>query len=472
MGRTDSRDCGREIKMTTSVCPVCLERLPAAIVTYGEEVYMEKCCPKHGPFKTLIWKGAPDYESWQSPKLPSSPINPLSPEKQGCPYDCGLCPQHRQHSCCVLLEVTNRCNLKCPVCFARSGEEAAQRESSLAEIGRWYDTMMSCGGPFNIQLSGGEPTVREDLEAIIRLGKDKGFTFFQLNTNGLRLAEEPDYAERLKAAGLSCVFLQFDGLKESSYERLRGKALLEIKKLAISNCRAAGLGVVLVPVIARGINEDEVGAILQFAWEQMPAVRGVHFQPLSFFGRYDAGQETDRYTLPQLLQAIEQQTDGRMRMKDFKPAGTENAYCSFSGNFVRMEDGMVRPWQESAGCGCGAPADTIPEAAQAAKQAQNFVAKRWAADSGCCEEDSGCGEEISACCGDTSSLDRFLVRLRRHSLAVSAMVFMDAWNLDLERLRDCYIHVVDEQEDIRLIPFCAYNLTGVTGKSLYREAAE
>lgn len=462
MGTADNKTHRREINQTVSVCPVCLKRLPATIAACGDEVYMEKSCREHGWFRTLIWKGTPKYEDWQSPKLPSPPINPLVQEKQGCPYDCGLCPQHRQHSCCVLLEVTNRCNLQCPVCFARAGEENSIREPSLAEIEKWYDTMLACGGPFNIQLSGGEPSVRDDLEDIIRLGRAKGFTFFQLNTNGLRLAAERDYAKRLKEAGLSCVFLQFDGMKESTYEQLRGKMLLNEKQQAISNCQAAGLGVVLVPVIAKGVNEDEVGSILQFAWKQLPAVRGVHFQPLSFFGRYEAGQEAERYTLPQLLQAIEEQTGGRMKTADFKPAGAENAYCSFSGNFVRLEDGTIRPWQESAGCGCGAPTEEIPQAAKAAKRAQDFVAKRWAAG-------VECDEETAACCGDTSSLDRFLERLDQHSLAVSAMVFMDAWNLDLERLKDCYIHVVEGQKDIRLIPFCAYNLTSITGESLYRE---
>lgn len=378
------------------------------------------------------------------------------------------------------------------------------KEPSLEEIGEWYDSMMACGGPFNIQLSGGEPSVRDDLEDIIRLGKEKGFTFFQLNTNGIRLAKEADYAARLKAAGLNCVFLQFDGMRENAYEILRGRKMLDIKKQAIENCKKANLGVVLVPVIAKGVNEDQVGEILEFALKQMPAVRGVHFQPLSFFGRYEPGKEKDRFTLPQLLQAIEAQTGGKMKIGDFTPAGAENAYCSFSGNFMKTEDGQLRPWNQSAGCGCGAPVEEIPDAGEAAKKAQQFVARRWAAseeESCCCcaepepEEESCCccgepepEEESCCCCGepepeeenccccgesgdsyDTSSLDAFLKRVDQYTLAVSSMAFMDAWNLDLERLRDCYIHVVARKNNIRLIPFCAYNLTAIDGTSLYRE---
>lgn len=469
MGESGSKAYTRKIKQTVSVCPVCLKRIPADIVACGDEVYMEKCCQEHGQFDTLIWKGKPDYESWQSPKLPSEPINALTEQREGCPYDCGLCPQHRQHSCCVLMEITNRCNLNCPVCFARAGEGEAVREPALKEIEVWYDTMLACGGPFNIQLSGGEPSMREDLPDIIRLGREKGFSFFQLNTNGLRLAREAAYALELKRAGLGCVFLQFDGLRRATYEKLRGRNLLELKKQAIQNCKQAGLGVVLVPVIAKGINDNEVGDILQFAWEQMPAVRGVHFQPMSFFGRYETGAEVQRFTLPELLQAIEQQTKGRMRMQDFKPAGAENAYCSFSGNFMKQEDGSVRPWQDTGGCGCGVPPDEIPEAAAAAKRAQAFVAKRWAA--------GGCEVETESCCGnqkgyDISSLDRFLERLDTYSLAVSAMAFMDVWNLDLDRLKDCYIHVVSQKEKVGLVPFCAYNLTAVDGTPLYRKMPE
>lgn len=502
MGTTAGTNVGRLIRQTESVCPVCLKKVNADIVAYGDEVYMQKTCQEHGFFKTLIWKGAPDYESWENQKMPSVQKNPAMQVEKGCPYDCGLCPEHRQHTCCVLLEVTNRCNLNCPVCFARAGEGDEVKEPSLEEIGEWYDSMMACGGPFNIQLSGGEPSVRDDLEDIIRLGKEKGFTFFQLNTNGIRLAKEADYAARLKAAGLNCVFLQFDGMRENAYEILRGRKMLDIKKQAIENCKKANLGVVLVPVIAKGVNEDQVGEILEFALKQMPAVRGVHFQPLSFFGRYEPGKEKDRFTLPQLLQAIEAQTGGKMKIGDFTPAGAENAYCSFSGNFMKTEDGHLRPWNQSAGCGCGAPVEEIPDAGESAKKAQQFVARRWAAseeesccccaepepeeESCCCcgepEEESCCccgepepEEESCCCCGesgdsyDTSSLDAFLKRVDQYTLAVSSMAFMDAWNLDLERLRDCYIHVVARKNNIRLIPFCAYNLTAIDGTSLYRE---
>ena len=171
---------------------------------------------------------------------------------KGCPYDCGICADHKQNTCCVLLEVTERCNLKCPICFASANEASFSLDPSLTEIGNWYDMLMDKGGPFNIQLSGGEPTMRDDLDQIIILGREKGFTFFQLNTNGIRIAQDETYLQSLVNAGLSTVFLQFDGFKDSTYEHLRGMSLLSIKKQAIENCKKENIGVVLVPTVKKG----------------------------------------------------------------------------------------------------------------------------------------------------------------------------------------------------------------------------
>ena len=460
-----SMEKGEMLGRTKSVCPVCLKKTEARKVRYGDKVYLEKECTDHGEFKTLIWKGAPAYEEWENKKIPSVPVNPARKVKDGCPYDCGLCPDHKQHTCCVLMEVTKRCDLGCPVCFASAGK--GKGDPAIAEINVWYDMMMAAGGPFNIQLSGGEPTMREDLDEIIRLGKEKGFTFFQLNTNGIRIGREPEYLKRLVAAGLNCVFLQFDGLTDEVYQKLRGKPLMEVKKQALASCRAAGVGVVLVPTLVPGVNTGQVGDILSFALEGMPGVRGVHFQPVSYFGRCEVEPPQERYTLPELLEDIQIQTEGRMKASDFTPGGAENAYCSFSGNFIQMEDGCLKAWNKQNSCGCGSEKQ-MPVAAEASKKARKFVARRWAAGAPVVKS-----MEKKSCC-DTSSLDQFLDRVETNSLAVSAMGFMDAWNLDLDRLRECYIHVIsqppagDNEEKSRLIPFCAYNLTSIDGTALYR----
>lgn len=450
---------------TESVCPVCLKKLEARKVRTGNQVFLEKSCPEHGDFRALIWNGAPAYETFDRERCFVSPVAPAVKADKGCPDDCGLCAQHRQRTCCVLLEVTNRCNLECPVCFASSRAETdaqmagSENEPDLENIRHRFEAMMSMGGPFNIQLSGGEPTMRNDLADIIRMGKEAGFPFFQLNTNGIRIGKDLAYLKELADAGLDCVFLQFDGLREETYRALRGRELLKEKMDALTACERARVGVVLVPVIVPGINDGEVGDILNFALEHMPAVRGVHFQPASQFGRYDPLLSKKHFTLPDLLRAIETQTGGKMKAEHFSPGNAENPYCSFSGNFILRKDGTLQPWRKEKTCGCGTK--------DASRKAREFVARQWAAPpEPCCCSDSPFHSR-SACC-DTSSLDDFLERLEHDTLAVSAMGFMDAWTLDLDRLKECYIHVVTGEEPVRLIPFCAYNLTAQDGTCKYR----
>jgi 7,8-dihydro-6-hydroxymethylpterin dimethyltransferase len=433
---------------TESVCPVCLSKIKAQKVQYGDDVYLNKTCKEHGPFSVPIWKGLPSYNSWEVKRRATSNIHSITERKRGCPYDCGICPDHRQHTCCVLLEITKNCNLKCPVCFAAAGG-TKEKDPSLEEIGQWYDMLKEAGESFNIQISGGEPSLRDDVPEIIQLGKEKGFPFFQLNTNGIRLANDMEYVKRLKDAGLDCVFLQFDSLKDEIFEKLRGKALFEIKKKAMENCAECGLGVVLVPTLVAGLNTNEIGDILNFAIERMPYTRGVHFQPVSYFGRYPEECRL-RFTLPELLRAIQDQTEGKMKVKDFKPGTAENPYCSFNGSFILNPDETLKALHKTQSCCCSYSNES--------EKARQYVAKKWR---GTLRK-----TKITPRNQIPETMDDFIERAGQYTLAVSAMVFQDAWNLDLDRLRDCYIHVVSP--DKRIIPFCAYNLTGTDGKALYR----
>ncbi len=442
---------------TESICPECLARIPAAYTLCGEEVYLEKTCPEHGDFSTVIWRGQPAFTGWVRPKTPAFPKNPFTQVNQGCPYDCGLCPDHRQQPCCVLFELTRRCDLYCPVCFAGS-LDTQSADPDLATIGQWYRQLLEAGGPFNIQLSGGEPCVRNDLPEIIALGKSSGFSFFQLNTNGLRIATDEHYLEELKNAGLSTVYLQFDGVTDEVYETLRGRRLLEKKTAAIEQCARQGMGVMLVPTLVPGINTQQIGAIINFALQRAPTVRGVHFQPISFFGRYPfSPQNENRMTLPEVIREIEQQTDGRFSIENFRPPGGENALCSFHGNFVLMPDGQLKPLTrhnaEASSC-CQSE-----DGAQGSVRSREFVARAWSAP--ILNPDVPVLDD-----SNRDDLDIFLERLRTHTFCISGMAFQDAWTLDLERLRDCYINI--GSLDKRLIPFCAYNLTSRNGCSLYR----
>ena len=435
---------------TESVCPVCLRKLSAGKRTGADGyIYMDKQCPEHGKFSTLIWEdNLISYMRWN---LGSSTVEPPvngRDAKNGCPNDCGLCKAHLRKGCCMLLELTRRCNLECPVCYASAGK--CGDDPNIEDIERQYDFLMAHGGPFNIQLSGGEPTLREDLPEIIWLGRQKGFTFFQLNTNGIRLAAEPDYAKSLKAAGLNTVFLQFDGMSDAVYEALRGRPLLREKLAAIESCAAAGLGIVLVPVIAPGVNEEEAGGILRFAMTRMPYVRGVHFQPLSYFGRCALKRAERPVTIPRMLRLIEKQTEGMMKYADFCGGGAESPYCSFHASYMRRGDGSLRLLGRRGGSCCTTSDDS-----------RSSVAGRWS----WAEGDTEAAQKKSG--AETASLDEFLEYARRNTFAVSGMVFQDAYDLDLERLMRCHICEVDPRHG--MVPFCAYNLTDPEGLALYRE---
>jgi uncharacterized radical SAM superfamily Fe-S cluster-containing enzyme len=443
------------LSSTESVCPECLTRIPAWRVSRAQDIYLVKTCPQHGDFETVIWRGQPVFSTWARPKVPSYPAAPFTAVERGCPFDCGLCPEHRQQTCSALFEVTQRCDLRCPVCFACSGEHPAP-DPDLKTIEVWYRRLLDAGGPYNIQLSGGEPCLRDDLPDIIELGHSLGFQFFQVNTNGLRIAREPGYLKQLQDAGLSTVFMQFDGTRDEPHERLRGQRLLAQKQAAIERCIEQKIGVVLVPTLVPGINTDDIGGIVEFALRYAPYVRGVHFQPVSYFGRYpQPPRNADRITLPEIMRAIETQTGGLVEQASFKPSGCENAMCSFHSNLVLMPGGrlvpLTRHMPEKSCCCQPEPAD------EGAARARRFVARNWSAPARQAVSDPG---------PTLGEWDVLLARAQTHAFCISGMAFQDAWTLDLERLRECCIHTVSP--DGRIVPFCAYNLTDQRGRSLYR----
>ena len=440
----------RVFEKTKSICPVCLKPLDAYKIERDDGIYLDKRCKEHGLFRVLIWRGdKASYLAWDEPAPASRPTVCQTEVTEGCPYDCGLCSDHQQQICCVVLEITKRCNLSCPVCFASAGGDS--EDPALEEIGLWYDRLMAAGGPYNIQLSGGEPTMRDDLPEIIQLGREKGFSFFQLNSNGLRLADDPKLVRELADAGLNCVFLQFDGVTDEPYRILRGRPLLEKKLKAIQHLSDAGIGVVLVPTVAKGVNLDQLGQMIRFALDRMPYVRGVHFQPMSHFGRYGIAPQEDRITIPDMIKEIERQTEGALKASDFSGGGAENSYCSFHGNFMLLPDGSIKAAKMKQNCCCAS-----------SQQAREFVARRW---SGGREKTIRLIPQKGTVRG-LESLDAFLEQMESYTLAVSGMLFQDAWTLDLNRLKSCYI--MEVSPDGRMIPFCAYNLTSQSGETLYR----
>jgi 7,8-dihydro-6-hydroxymethylpterin dimethyltransferase len=312
---------------TKSLCPHCLRRIPARRIIHEGAVYLEKSCPEHGDLdRVLLWRNDPwPYDQWNRVHAPfgsddEQPYMSDDPGRKGCPYDCGICPDHQQHTCTAILEVTRRCNVGCPVCFAASGPEQ-DSDPDLGDIEQMLQTIRSAG-TCPIQISGGEPTLRDDLPAIVALARNAGCDHIQVNTNGIRLAQDADYGRLLRDAGVTDFFLQFDGVTDSVYARVRGAELLQLKLRAIERCSQLKIGVILVPTLVRNVNENQIGSIIQFAKDWIPVVKGVHFQPMTYLGRYPASpRNEDRILIPDILKAIETQTEGELLVENMVPSG-------------------------------------------------------------------------------------------------------------------------------------------------------
>ena len=442
---------------TESVCPVCLRKLPARRELRGDQAWLVKKCPEHGVFETLVWRGPPDIRTWSRPKTPYRGGPRQTEDERGCPWDCGLCARHKQRTCTALVEITSRCDLGCPVCFASSREGSAPADPDKEKLQDILERVWRRTGGCNLQFSGGEPTVRADLPELVEISRRVGFGFVQLNTNGIQLARDPGLAMRLAGAGLSSVFLQFDGLRASDHTALRGRDLREVKQHAIENAGRAGLGVVLVPTLKAGVNQDQLWEIVRFGVERSPVVRGVHFQPMAFLGRYpQAPDPRARVTLPQVMQGLQEQSRGKLKLADFSPPDCEHSLCSFSARYVVNPDSSLTRLGEPKNCCC-----TPQPAVRGALRSIAGTARQWA---GQVQPDIALPASPAR---EEDPFALFVHRVRSHSFSISGMAFQDAWSLDLERLQGCCIHVA--ASDGRLVPFCAYNLSASDGRAPHRQ---
>lgn len=296
---------------TISLCITCHRRLSAKIVFEQGKVYLIKTCKEHGFQKVLIATDVEYYKQIRNyNKASEYPRKPHTETIFGCPYDCGICPDHEQHSCLTLIEVTDRCNLTCPTCYASSSPTHG-RHRTLEEIERMLDAIVASEGePDVVQLSGGEPTIHPEFFEILDIAKTKPIKHLMVNTNGVRIANDPEFAARL--AGYMPdfeVYLQFDSFKPEALVRLRGKDLTDIRKKALERLNALNLSTTLVVTLQRGLNDDEIGAIVDYALRQ-PCVRGVTFQPTQFSGRLDGYDlATGKLTPTEVRQKILEQTD-------------------------------------------------------------------------------------------------------------------------------------------------------------------
>lgn len=291
---------------TTSLCETCLELVPAKVIVEDGCVFYLKRCREHGVQKTLIADDVAYYKSQKDWLKPGDrPLAPHTRTEHGCPYDCGLCPDHEQHSCLAIIEINQACNLTCPVCFADSSIKRSE-ERSLEEVEALIDKIVASEGePDLVQLSGGEPTLHSRFFEILAAAKRRPIRHLMINTNGLRIAREPGFAERLAGfmPGFE-VYLQFDSLRREALMNLRGADLSRVRIEALEALERAGVSTTLVVTVKKGVNDDEIADIVRFALK-WSCVRGVTFQPIQDAGRnegFDA--RTDRIVLTEVRRRI------------------------------------------------------------------------------------------------------------------------------------------------------------------------
>lgn len=421
-------DKGRVLDTTEGLCTVCLATLPANVVERGGGVFLEKTCPDHGPQNAYIWPNADHYRWIQSFRVPSRQPVLQTAVQAGCPRDCGLCGVHAKAPALAEIEVTRRCNLRCPVCFM-AAERAPADPSIEALAGAFMTIRQGSGVQTAVQLTGGEPTVRDDLPEILRLGRALGFRAMEINTNGVRLARDPDYARILSEAGATGIYLQFDGLTREVYPPIRGADLLDVKLLAIEHCRRAGIQVVLAMTVIAGLNERQLGDVLRFALDHSDVIAGIAFQPAFSSGRFDVATER-RLSMGDVVFLLAEQCGELLGPYDFWPLGNSHPLCSCSTYLVN-DHGRRVPFTRLL-----TPQGYVQAFDPASPQGSVFadLAARYRPD-------------------------------LEPGLSIVVMNYMDAWTADVKRLKECSMVVATE--DDRLIPFCAYHLSDGDGKRLY-----
>jgi hypothetical protein len=483
------------IKKTRSLCPICNTVLEADIIEDAGQVWLERTCPTHGTSRYLYWSDATMYRRFEHyDSLGNGIENPqIVALPDSCPTSCGLCSNHHSRTLLANIDLTNRCNLNCDFCFANARACGFVYEPAFDEIVTMMQ-MVRAQKPVPVpavQFSGGEPTLRDDLVKIIKTAKELGFPQVQLATNGILIAKEPALARQLKEAGLSTVYLHFDGVSEET------NPVLAMHKKAIGNLKKVNLGTVLVPTIIRGRNDHEVGDIIRFAAENISVIRGVNFQPVAFTG---AARQEDvrrsRITIPDLLAGIEKQTEGVIRKDDFYPIPcvipfsdlieaytgrpqvrfTSHQHCGAATYVFVQDDGAFIPVNRMVDVdsffeAIGQMAETLKKGGtinkytallEGIKNMHNSVRR---------------GEQ-----GNTTDFWKMIGKIligqsydalreyHQNALFIGTMHFMDRYNYDLGRVQRCCIHYATP--DGRLIPFCTYNSGPVFREQVWKKYAQ
>lgn len=484
-------------KKTRSICPECGKILQADIYAKDGKVWMDKTCPEHGKFSDVYWGDEEMYlraekfaydgvglHNAMDRTIGDDPDDTVHIVIDGERIDMLSC------SAIANLDLTNRCNMNCPICFANANDAGYVYEPTFEQV---HDMMVALRSekPIKctaIQFAGGEPTVYPQFIEAVADAKKLGFAQVQVATNGIKFARDYEFLKAAKEAGMNTIYLQFDGLTDEVYLRSRGRKMMAVKLGVLENCRKLktdGLkppSVVLVPVVGKGMNDDIIGDIVRFAFDNADVVRGVNFQPIAFTGRVTNEEvASGRFTLPDLVEAVETQT-GFATKEDWYPVPvvapiskfasiilgenkvtfTTHPHCGIATYLFQDDKGNVVPFPRfvdvprfSAGL------NEIADKAENSRFKKLYVAKLVKLLNSCTDESKmpeGLSKKVFVELIRDVMSDKSKDTLAAFSwkmMLIAGMHFQDSFNYDVERVRRCGVHYVTP--DLRVIPFCAYN---------------
>ncbi len=437
---------------TASICSSCYRPVEAKIIFKHNHVYMDKWCPQHGTERVLISDDVAYYRLGREVfvKQPEMPQRFNTRMQYGCPYDCGLCPDHMQHSCLSIVEINEACNLNCPVCFADSGTDKLTQRT-LPEVEAMLDAIVANEGEADVvQLSGGEPTLHPQFFDILAAARARPIKHLMINTNGIRIAQDEAFVAQLAATGLQGleIYLQFDSLRPEVLKALRGADLRRIRRQALARLNQYGISTTLVVTVMAGQNDDELGDIIRFAATQ-PCVRGVTLQPIQQAGRCDGTAAKQRLTVSEIRRRIIEQS-GVFTEQDVVPVPCNPdtlamAYAFKNGSELTPLTRFIDPQTLVEGGG-----NTIVFEHDAALKQQVF---RLFSTNHSPQSQADCLSELMCCLPQVAAPAHMGYQ---NVFRVLIVQFMDATNLDIRALKKSCIHFATPAG--QLIPFETYNL--------------
>ncbi|MEI6542693.1 MAG: radical SAM protein [Methylococcales bacterium] len=411
---------------------------------------MDKWCPAHGTERVLMSDDADYYRLCREVyvKPPEMPERFNTSMRYGCPYDCGLCPDHMQHSCLSVIEITEQCNLRCPVCYAESAPDHG-RHASMEEVFAMLDTVVANEGePDVLQISGGEPTLHPQFFEILDAVKARPIKHLMINTNGVRIAQDTEFVARLSEYKPALeVYLQFDSLQNEALQNLRGATLAINHQTALEQLEAHAISTTLVMTVKRGVNDHEIGEVIQHA-QQWSCVRGVNLQPIQNAGRVEDFSVNNRLTVSEVRRRVAEQSH-LFSLEDVVPVPCNPDTLAMAYALKRNNEFLpLTRWFEPNDLIAGANNTIAFERDPVIKQR---LFKLFATNLSP-ENQASCLSDLLCCLPQVVAEELSYKNVFR----VLIVQFMDVHNLDIRALKKSCIHMA--RPDGTLIPFEAFNL--------------